>query len=325
MAGAKCSDRGQKELGGFLCVFPRDHPDPNMRGVVTDQEGLVPEIKNESQDNVTFIRPYKLGEITVKGEPISVENTRKMKGAEAGDCTPQGGPISFEVVPISEKITWTPKDQITLSPLFGGRIGRVFLCSDRENYGGLAINKGIQHVTQFAQGVKRLRNECSELLGKDSDAKCDALKGVAELLAQEKKQESHIWDLVGVGVVFSLVHIIGHFAVKAIEKILGKKGKGGGSDDEGDGDANGGGSHSPQGTQGRTPTSCNREALSPEELKRSCGRNARGKRRRSKPRPPPRFMLSQNRILGLSPSAPSWAEGPCSSNPSSVPETLRRE
>lgn len=242
MSGLTCADHGSKPLGDTtpLCLAPASHP---VGEFFSYPDGRVAVIKSESGGKVSFAGPNGQGEMTLEGlSPASLENTRKMQGAEFGDCSAQGGHVSFEVLPTDGGVTWTFKDQIALNPVFGDRTGRVFLCSDRENYGTIGINTSKAYNAQLIRGFKTLRSKCSSLLGEGSADKCAILKGVADFYVP-KGEQSTLDQIKGIAgyllgglFVFIFGAFGGHLLVKWWDGRGGPKGgggSGGGSSPEG--------------------------------------------------------------------------------------------
>jgi hypothetical protein len=243
MSGLTCSDHASNRLGeSALCRAPAIHP---LGEFFSYSDGRVAVIKNETGGKVTLAGPNGQGEITLEGvSSTSIENTRKMQGAEVGDCMAQGGGgVSFEILPTDGNITWTASDQVALNPLFGGRVGRVFLCSDTQNRGTIGINNSKAYNSQLIRGFKTLQTDCSSVLGEGSADKCAILKGVADLYVPKGEQST--WEqfkgiagyLLGGLFVFIFGAFGGHLLVKWWDGRGGPKGgggSGGGGKPEGD-------------------------------------------------------------------------------------------
>ncbi len=194
MSGLTCGDHGSKKLGESpLCLAPASHP---LGEFFSYSDGRVAVIKNESGGKVTFEGPNGQGEITLEGvSAASLNNTRKMQSSEVGDCAAQNGStVSFEILPTDGNITWMARDQVALNPLFGGRTGRVFLCSDRENHGAIAINNSKSYNTQVIRGFQKLRAECSSLLGEGSADKCAIIKSAAQYYVPKSQEEPGFFE-----------------------------------------------------------------------------------------------------------------------------------
>ncbi|HSA59943.1 MAG TPA: hypothetical protein VLJ37_09700 [bacterium] len=208
MSGELCSDYTATKMAEGLCLTAAQHP---LGELYLYANGRVADIKEVSGDKVTFAGPTGQGRYDLEGvTPDSLENTRKMQGAEVGDCSAQGGSVSFEILPTDSGITWTAKDQIALSRIFGDRVGRAFLCSDPHNQGTIGINTSKAFNTQLIRGFKKLQSECSSLLGEGSADKCAALKGVANLYVPKGEQST------GEKIKATAIYILGGIFVFAV-------------------------------------------------------------------------------------------------------------
>lgn len=252
MSGNQCSDFGAGALldaannPTLFCIEPDKNP---HAGLVTYRDGRVAEITDDSKaadGQLTFALPDKKGGYTVAGLTADqVKKNKDLQGAEIGDCGVASERSTYLLLPTvtsgGKRITWSPDHLRTLGKAMNQEArqsGNAVFCSNNEAAPAVGLNRAAADKIQNAYNT--LKNDH---MGLDDDHYGIVMESLKRALGIPPTQD-HTSDLIGVGITFVLVGVVGgivSFAAKAIWDKIFK-----GPKDPKDGPGGGGGSGGPR-------------------------------------------------------------------------------
>ncbi|HEX5038165.1 MAG TPA: hypothetical protein VFX30_13495 [bacterium] len=228
-----CGDFGGTSLEDTaLCLMPEGH---NYAGLITDNSGHAVEVTAVDGDTVTLSTSHSRFTLRRVSEE-SLRVTREMAGASLVDCESRADSLGVSYTPLpssydGEPLSWSAADYRALTSAMP-RGGVAFFCSNRENPNTVVLRSdGFHREDLYTSAELFSAGTCGEMDAAHCSAALRSIRVALGMPATET-EEGHFWDLVGVGVTFTIVGIITHL----IGRWIDRGGRGGG-----DGSGGGGG------------------------------------------------------------------------------------
>lgn len=139
---------------------------------------------------------------------------RLRQQTEIGVCYNNVSGIQVQPLPLvvngTSPITWTPRHETGLLSLFRNQPNNVFFCVDAPTADVIGVNTSSGQGFGMRSAMQTLKDSsrCQSVLGPDSAAQCQVLRGVADSIIPA--EQNHTRELIWVGVVFTIVGIVGH-------------------------------------------------------------------------------------------------------------------
>jgi hypothetical protein len=225
-----CGDIGGTSLeGSSLCIMPEGHI---YEGLITDANGRVPDVAEANGGTVVFSTPRT--HVTASGiTEESLRITREMAGASLIDCESRSDTLGVSYSPLpsrfeGEDLSWSMADYRALTSALPGT-GMAYFCSNRENPNTVVLLSDSFHREALYSAVERFSSgSCGTMDAAHCGAALRSARVALGMPAVPEEESGHFWDLVGVGVTFTIVGIITHLISRWIDRGRGGPGDGGG-------------------------------------------------------------------------------------------------